>query len=136
MPHTYVVEDNGTLVLERWTGNVTHDELIAHERGQLQDTSIKPGAVALAYAPEASFETSYEKVHELSDLFGEPGNKTHIAKYALLVNDATYDRAQMFARQAEKYGVSIIVFNAVDTACVWLGVNPAQTMMRLKTLKT
>jgi hypothetical protein len=52
-----MVLGDGELVLERWTGTVTHEELIAHERAQIRDPAIKPGAVMLVDATLARFET-------------------------------------------------------------------------------
>ncbi len=33
MPVEYVVLNQGTLVLELWMGGISHDEVLAHERG-------------------------------------------------------------------------------------------------------
>ncbi len=134
MPNSYIVLDNGTLVVERWTGTVSHDELISHERDQIEDQSIAPGAAVLAYAADAVFETDPDKVHELSSLY----NRGDLAmeKCAVVVNDDAYDRAQLFAAQGAGHGVSIVVFNDVESACKWLGVDPVKVKSTLKGLKT
>ncbi len=134
MPNSYIVLDSGTLVIERWTGTVTHDELISHERDQIEDRSIKPGAVVLAYAANASFETGPEEVRQLSDLYGR--GDIAMEKCAVVVNDDAYDRAQLFAAQGTGHGVSIVVFNDVEVACAWLGVDPVKVKSTLKGLKT
>jgi hypothetical protein len=126
---------DGQLVLERWTGTVTHEELIAHERAQIRDPAIKPGAVMLVDATLARFETPLEAVHELSDLYAGDIER-RIAKCAMLVNDDTYQQAQLFAAQAAKLGISIIVFNLIDTAYLWLGIDRDQTLTRLRSIKT
>ena len=133
MPNSYIVLDSGTLVIERWTGTVTHDELISHERDQIEDRSIKPGAVVLAYAADASFETDPEEVRQLSDLYGR--GDIAMEKCAVVVNDDAYDRAQLFAAQGTGHGVSIVVFNDVEAACEWLGVDPVKVKSTLKGLK-
>ncbi len=134
MPNSYVVLDNGALVVEHWTGTVTHDELISHERDQINDRTIKPGAAVLAYAADATFETGQEEVHELSGLYGR--NDISMEKCAVVVNDDAYDRAQLFAAQGAGYGMSIVVFNDIDSACEWLAVDPAEIKSQLKALKT
>lgn len=69
MPVNYVVLNRGGLVLESWTGPISHQELIAHETQHLSDPSVNPGASVLADATQATFETAPELVHELSDLY-------------------------------------------------------------------
>lgn len=133
MPNRYAVLDDGALVVERWTGTVTHDELISHERDQIKDKSIRPGAAVLAYAADATFETGRERVHELSDLYGK--NDVSMERCAVVVNDEAYDRAQLFAAQGTGFGVSIVVFNDIDAACKWLAVDPAEIKTRLEQLK-
>lgn len=134
MPNAYVVSDNGKVVLERWVGTVTHEELLAHERAQLHDPAIRPGAVMLVDATQARFETPLEAVHELSDLY-QAGDVRRIVKCALLANNETYEQAQLFAAQVGKLGVSIIVFTLLDTACLWLGIDRDQTLAQLRRIK-
>lgn len=134
MPNAYVVSDNGKVVLERWVGTVTHEELLAHERAQLLDPAIKPGAVMLVDATLARFETPLEAVHELTDLYRAAGVR-RVVKCAMLVNNETYEQAQLFAAQAGRLGVSIIVFSLIDTACLWLGIDRDQTLARLRSIK-
>jgi hypothetical protein len=50
MPVEYVVLNQGTLILELWAGIISHDELLAHERRHLRDSSIACGASVLADA--------------------------------------------------------------------------------------
>lgn len=50
MPVEYVVLNQGTLVLELWTGTISHHELLAHERRHLRDSSVVCGASVLADA--------------------------------------------------------------------------------------
>jgi hypothetical protein len=69
MPVEYVVLNQGALVLEFWTGTISHDEVLAHERRHLSDSSIAPGASVLVDAIRASFETTLEAVHEVTDLY-------------------------------------------------------------------
>ena len=48
MPVEYVVLNQGALVLELWTGIISHDELLTHEERHLNDSSIARGASVLA----------------------------------------------------------------------------------------
>ena len=56
MPIEYVVLNQGALVLEVWTGTVSHAELLAHEQRHLSDSSIAHGASVHADATASSAE--------------------------------------------------------------------------------
>jgi hypothetical protein len=135
MPVKYIVMDSGRLVIEKWVGRISHAELIDHEKQQLNDTSIAPGAVALVEAREATYpETSLGLVHELADVHSNPGNKTSISRYALLVSDETYEQAKVFEQEARKHGVTIITFNWLSTACTWLGIDAKTVEEKIKSI--
>jgi len=69
----YAVLDDGKLVIERWVGEISHAELIEHEKQQLNDTSIAQRAVVLADARQAEFpQTTSINIHELTDLHSNP----------------------------------------------------------------
>lgn len=136
MPNRYAVYDQGATVIEVWTSRVPHHELIFHERSQLQDSSIHPGAVVLVDARRASFETDVNHVHELADEYRRTGEKVQFAKIALLVSNETWDRAQLYARQATSYGVATIAFSSITTACTWLGLDLQVSQDRLRSLST
>ena len=54
MPNNYAVLNSGSVVVEFWTGPVTHDELLAHERRHLSDPLIKAGASVLVEIEKGS----------------------------------------------------------------------------------
>lgn len=132
MPHNYVVVNSGSVVVEFWTGQVTHNQLLAHERLHLSDPSVKPGAAVLVDAERAHFGTTIDEVKELADLYGQVIGRLKVGRMALLVNKETYERALVLLKEAEGYGVKVIVFNSLDIACTWLGldVNVARTHLQ------
>ena len=123
MPVTYVVLNQGSLVLELWTGRVSHDEALTHVRQHLSDASIAPGASVLVDATGASFETTTEAVHEVTDLYRRSIEKLRVGKAALLVNKSTYDRARVYEKQSIDIGMRVILFNSLDVAAAWLGID-------------
>jgi hypothetical protein len=135
MPVEYVVLNQGALVLELWTGTISHDELLAHERRHLSDSSIARGASVLVDATSASFETTPEAVHEVTDLYRRSGEKLRVGKSAILVNESAYDRARLYERQAADLGVRVILFNSLDVACTWLGIDVTMAWTELKKLR-
>ena len=135
MPVEYVVLNQGTLVLELWTGTISHDELLAHERRHLRDSSIACGASVLADAIGASFETMPGAVHELTDLYRQSAETLRVGKAAILVNESAYDRARLYERQAIDLGVRMILFNTLDVACAWLGIDVTAARKELEQLR-
>ena len=123
MPVKYVVLNQGSLVLELWTGVISHDEVLTHERQHLSDASIARGASVLVDATGASFETTTEAVHEVTDLYRRSIEKLRVGKAALLVNESTCDRARVYEKQSTDLGMRVILFNSLDVACAWLGVD-------------
>jgi hypothetical protein len=135
MPVEYVVLNQGALVLELWTGTISHGEVLAHERRHLSDSSIARGVSVLVDATSASFETTPEAVHEVTDLYRRSGEKLRVGKSAVLVNESAYDRARLYERQAADLGVRVILFNSLDVACVWLGIDVTTACTELKKLR-
>jgi hypothetical protein len=118
----YVVLNEGSLVLELWLGIVTHDEVRAHERQHLSDVSIARGASVLVDATGATFETEREAGHEVTDRYRHSVEKLRVGKCALLVKASAYDRARVYEKYATDLGLRVILFNALNVACAWLGV--------------
>lgn len=135
MPNNYAVLNDGSAVVEFWTGQVTHDELLAHERRHLSDPSVKPGAAVLVDAERAHFGTTIDEVKELADLYGQVIGRLKVGRMALLVNKETYERALVFLKEVEGYGVKVIVFNSLDIACTWLGLDVNVARNQLQILK-
>ncbi|MDP1948499.1 MAG: hypothetical protein Q8L77_13465 [Nitrospirota bacterium] len=136
MPVTYVVLNEGSLVLELWTGVVSHEEILTHERQHLSDASIARGASVLVDATGASFETSMEEVHEVTDLYRRSIEKLRVGKAALLVNESTYDRARVYEKQAIDHGLRVILFNSLDVASAWLGVDVTRAREAFEKLRS
>lgn len=135
MPVRYAVLNGGDLVLESWTGPISHQDLIKHEQQHLSDPDVNAGASVLADATQALFETTPELVHELSDLYQRTGNRLRVSKCALLVSSDAYERARRYAKEAQGHGVSIIIFGSIDVGCTWLGIDPTIVQEELKKLR-
>ncbi len=135
MPVEYVVLNQGALVVELWTGTISHDEVPAHERRHLSDSSIARGASVLIDATRASFETKPEAVHGVVDLYRRFAETLRVGKSAVLVNAAAYDRARLYERQASDCGVTVILFSSLDVTCLWLGIDITTARKELEKLR-
>lgn len=119
--------NQGTLVLEWWTGTISHEEVLSHERRHLSDSSIARGAYVLANVMSASFETKQEQVHEVVDLYRLFTETLRVGKVAVLVDESSYGRAQLYAKQAADLGLRVILLSSLDVACKWLGAGLASS---------
>ncbi|MDO9118307.1 MAG: hypothetical protein Q7U39_10135 [Nitrospira sp.] len=135
MPNNYAVLNDGSVVVELWTGQVTHDEVLAHGRRHLSDPLVKPGAAVLVDAERAHFSTTIDEVKEIVDLYGQVIGRLKVGRMALLVNRETYERALVLLKEAEGYGVKVIVFNSPDIACTWLGLDVNVARAQLQALQ-
>lgn len=135
MPNNYVLLNGGSVVVEFWTGQVTQDELLAHERRHLSDPSIQAGAAVLVDAERAHFATTGAEIKEIADLYGQAIGRLKVGRMALLVNKETYDRALVFMKEVEGYGVKVIVFNSIAIACTWLGLDVSAVRKHLQALQ-
>lgn len=135
MPNTYAVINDGSMVVEFWTGQVTHDELLAHERRHLSDPLIKAGASVLVDAQRARFGTTEEEIADIAVLYSRVVGKLKVTRMALLVNNETYERALVFMKEVEGYGVKVIIFNSLDIACTWLGLDVNLARKQLQALQ-
>ena len=136
MPVTYIVLNQGSLVLELWTGMVSHEEILTHVRQHLSNASIARGASVLIDATGASFETATEAIHEVTDLYRRSIEKLRVGKVSLLVNASTYDRAQVYEKQATDLGLRVILFNSLDVASAWLGVDVTRAREAFEKLRS
>lgn len=135
MPNTYAVLNGGSVVIEVWIGPIMHEELLAHERRHLSDPLVKAGASALVDAERAQFGTTVEQVKDFAALYGQTVGRLRVGKVALLVNKETYARALVFLKEAEGYGVKVIVFNSLDIACTWLGLDVVVAKQQMQVLR-
>lgn len=134
MPNAYVVLQQGRMVIEKWVGTISHEELISHEADQLNDASIKSGAVCLTDARDAAFLSPPERIHEMFEPQINSEYSAKLSKVALLVSDNSYEKAKVYEKTAEKYNINVIIFSNFDVACRWIGIDPPHAKEQIKDL--
>lgn len=107
--------------------------MLEHERQQLQDTRIAPGAVVLADLTRATFpDTTDLNACDILELHGRPDNKTRLSKCALLVSEEAFSRADTVSSQSGRSSnFSVIVFTSIHIACTWLGLDVSEALAHL-----
>jgi hypothetical protein len=71
----------------------------------------------------------------VTDLYRRSGKKLRVGKSAILVNQLPYDRVRVYERQASDCGVTVILFNSLDVACIWLGIDSQTARKELEKLR-
>lgn len=82
----------------------------------------------------ASTSVSLDDIEKAAALFGARPEALRNKKLAVLAT-GIFGRARAFSTLLERFGVSTIVFNDLDTACIFLGLDPADAGQRLDELR-
>jgi hypothetical protein len=120
--YVYRKEDN--LVIEVYVGDVTKEEWFTHERSQMKDAELQPGGKVIVDLSNATMDESIgdAEIREFTELYG-PYRELVAGTRVGIVAGAEFARSRVYERFAQVYGINVIVFNDVHTACTWLGVD-------------
>jgi hypothetical protein len=127
MPVRYSVVNDGSLIVERWTGAITRAELLEQARALAREDRVKPGAVKFAdFRPARLGEVRLEDIEELDEAHARKHVRT-----AILVHESDWAQARAAEVQADHPGLEVCCFNLlgrepremVANACQWLGVD-------------
>ena len=126
MPCTYSIENDGKIVLERWSGSVSPAEILAQKSLLAEEPRISAGAAVLSDCREAEFAVSADAVLDFAKAEESMARETRIKRYGFLVRNDVYQQAQFFSEKVKQFGVTAIVFNSLDIACTWVGMEVAE----------
>lgn len=82
----------------------------------------------------ASANISSDDMEQAAALFGAQLEAVMKKTVAVLARDA-FNKARTFSTLVQRFGISMIVFNNLDTACTFLGVNPTDAAQKLEQLR-
>jgi hypothetical protein len=125
MPCKYSIERNGKLVIERWFGVVSPDEILAQKDVLLRNEDVASDASVLSDCRDAEFVISQEALQLFAKAEEKASDESRIRRYGFLVRDDVYQQAQFFSDSVKPFGVTAIVFDSFDVACAWVGMEPA-----------
>ena len=77
----------------------------------------------LSDCTRAAFDISPDAVGQLSDMEAGHEREPNITRYAFLVRADAYEKARQFAKEVGRYGQTVVIFNSMDAASVWLGMD-------------
>lgn len=137
MPFSYLVVDDGRLIIKKWRGKVSNSELFGREEESLKDKNIKPGACTISDCRSAVFfETTPQDLNKLGEVYSGIGGKANISKIAMILNGENFPNVSMLDQQLKKFPVNAIAFSNFDVACAWLGINSAKIREKLNSIGT
>jgi hypothetical protein len=127
MPIGYKVAHGGKLVVEVWTKQITMRDLLVHHDASLNDPAILPDRAEFIDLTRASGPRIGET--EIAQFVGD--YRAHATKMvntniAIVATGEQFDQARIFERLSMPHLVTVVVFNEVDTACTWLGVDETE----------
>lgn len=123
MGHEYKIMKAERIVFEIFVGQITKDELLEHDGDLFRDPDLPSAPSVLVDISGASFDPAIGEggFGELLQLYAEHRDKTHGAKVAV-VAPKNFQKAKLYERRTASLSMNVIVFNQIDHACIWLGV--------------
>jgi hypothetical protein len=128
MSIVYAIDHKKGITYVLWEGVIKPGEVQAHiERLHADPEWPPPGRLQLVDLRSlvGGDRTEPEKLKEAAGLFGERPEKIKKMKMAFVASDA-FTKSTLFQGFMEAYPISVIVFNGLDTACLWLGINATE----------
>lgn len=133
MPIGYKVAHGGKLLVEVWTGTITKRDLLAHHELYLNDETILPGRSEFVDITRASGPSiGEEELQQFVDAYRSHAPKMVNTNIAIVAAGKGFDQALTYERLSTPHLITVVVFNEIDTACTWLGVNEGEVRVLIQ----
>ena len=137
MSIVYRIDQEGGIAFVLWDGVVTADEWLAHVRRVLADAAWPPdGRMHLTDLRTATPDVSIDEavLKQVADLYGTHPKIADL-RVAIVAGDA-FVKAGMFERFVTRHRPFVFVFNTLNPACEWLGIDVSDAQRTLQSLRT
>jgi hypothetical protein len=123
----YRCDVSNRLSISVWQGEITADEGKLHLAALAADPEWAAGrSIVIDLTRVAATPTPADDVAQSAEAFLQIlAGQARQAKWAI-VADQTFERARAFGERVERAVPHLIVFNNLETACAWLGVDPTE----------
>ena len=124
------------IIFVRWKGVVTADEWFEHIQRLIADPlwpSISAMLVDLHSITDVSSIEEAEIEHAVA-LFNSVPDSLSNKKVAVVAGNAFW-KSRRFGQLVSPFGPSVIVFNDMSTACVYLGIKPTEALKAIQELR-
>jgi hypothetical protein len=125
------------VVLVVWDGQVTWANWYEHARVLRADPDwpmIQRFLVDLQSVTDTS-SIADEEIDQIKTVFTS-GQPVLVGKRSAIIASREFRRASRFAKLVERFGTSTVVFNNLDTACLFLDIDFMETHKTLERLRT
>jgi hypothetical protein len=132
----YHIDKKAGITYVIWDGVVAAETYIAHVKRLLADPDWPPArGLHLSDLRSASLDSTIDKtVLEQAVAMFRAHPKTPIVRTAIVAHGA-FQQALLYERLVSAIEPSVIVFHNLDTACIWLGTDPASAARELNFLR-
>ncbi len=135
MTIVYRIDEDQGISFAKWHGVITADEFLAHAQQLLSEPAWPPRKGNLTDLRFGRLDGSLDEaaIQKMARMYG---NHPRIANLKLaIVASESFDKASIFEHTLLQYRPSVIVFNSLDTACAWLGIDTCLAENALAKLK-
>lgn len=132
----YSCERQKGVIFIVWDGEVTADDWFHHIHKLLSepDWLIIPRIIADVQTASDTESIGDKEIEAVAALFSEQAEIVSQKRAAVLANQM-FGKAKKFETQALRFGASLVVFTALDTACTFLSLNLEYTRQALDGLR-
>ena len=117
-----------------WDGEINAETCINQARKLLAEPDWPAISRLIVDTQMASTTVTMEDMQIVAALFGEHPENVMKKKVAILAG-SLFSRARTFGTLVEPFGISMLVFNHLDTACTFLGLDHTETEHMLERLR-
>jgi hypothetical protein len=123
------------LTVEVWHGVITVDQWRTHVQTVLSasDRSWREKSLTDITTADASQITDADQA-EIAAMYAPHGSQFTNMRNATIASRA-FEPSFEFGRRIERFGMNVIVFNEMVSACSWLGLDPSEIRPVLQELR-
>ena len=137
MSIVYRIDKAKGLTVVLWEGVVTADDFLAHVRRLTSDADWSPPKrLHLSHLRSTSLDASLDEatIEKAAHIFGNHLKTGENMKVAIVASEV-FKKAVAFERMLLRYGASVVVFNFLEDACRWLGIEAEEIEHTLRQLR-
>jgi hypothetical protein len=120
---SYRIDLERGLTAAVWDGQVTADDFLNHARRIIADPAWPAGEHHLTDLRTATLDSSIDDavLKRVADLYGKHPKIPNL-RVAVVAGDE-FEKAGLFERYIARYRPFLFVFNSLNPACAWLGLD-------------
>ena len=136
MSITYRADSEKQIIFVVWDGVVTADEWFEHIQRLIADPAWPSISSMLADLHSATDISSIEEaeIEHAVALFSSVPYPLSKKKVGIVAGNAFW-KSRRFGHLISRFGPSVIVFNDLSTACVYLGINSTEALKAIQQLR-